>query len=255
MLQPQREIQTPVFGPYDSRRFGKSLGVNPLPAGARVCNFDCVYCECSTASWPLQWELRPPFPDPEQIRKALIEATERLGSGEIDSITIAGNGEPTLAPRLDEIVDVVTECRDRDWPQARTVILTNGTACHKPSVRAALAKLDDRVVKLDAGSSWTFDELNRPAGKLCINEIVRRISMLPDIVVQSMFVHGPVDNTGAHEVQAWAGWLEKLAPRSVQLYSLDRMPAKSWVRPVPRAELDTIAAFVESHAGIPAHVF
>jgi wyosine [tRNA(Phe)-imidazoG37] synthetase (radical SAM superfamily) len=203
----------------------------------------------------MQWELRPQFPDPEQIRKALIEASERFESDRIDSITIAGNGEPTLVPHLDEIVEVVTECRDRDWPQARTVILTNGTSCHKASVRVALAKLDYRVVKLDAGSNWTFDELNRPAGKLCINEIVRLISMLPNIVVQSMFVHGPVDNTGVHEIQAWTGWLETLAPQSVQIYSLDRIPTKSWVRQVPRTELDTIASFLESHSGIHAQVF
>src|SRR6516162_5286334 len=220
-LQAQREIQEPVFGPYDSRRFGKSLGVNPLPAGARLCNFDCVYCECATASWPLQWELRPQFPTPEQIRTALIAASERFGAGDLDSITIAGNGEPTLSPHLDEIVDVVTECRDRDWPQARTVILTNGTTAHKPSVSSALARLDCRVVKLDAGTEWTFDELNRPSGKLCITELVRRISMLPGIVIQSMFVHGPVDNASPHEIDAWTGWLEKLAPQSVQIYSLD----------------------------------
>jgi wyosine [tRNA(Phe)-imidazoG37] synthetase (radical SAM superfamily) len=254
-LQAQREIQKPVYGPYDSRRFGKSLGVNPLPAGARLCNFDCVYCECATASWPMQWDLRPQFPGPEEIREALVEASERFGAGDIDSITIAGNGEPTLAPHLDEIIDVVTECRDRDWPQARTVILTNGTTCHKLSVRSALAKLDYRVVKLDAGTNWTFDELNRPAGKLCVSEIVRRISMLPDIVIQSMFVHGPVDNTGTHEVEAWTGWLEKLGPQSVQIYSLDRTPAKNWVRPVPLTELDAIAGFVESRAGIHAQVF
>lgn len=254
-LQAQREIQQPVFGPFDSRRFGKSLGVNPLPAGARLCNFDCVYCECATAAWPLQWELRPQFPTPEQIRQELIAASGRFGADDLDSITIAGNGEPTLAPQLDEIIDIVTECRDRDWPQAKTVILTNGTTAHKPSVRSALAKLDYRVVKLDAGTNWTFDELNRPSGKLSVSEIVRRISMLPDIVIQSMFVHGPVDNTGAHEIAAWSGWLEKLAPLSVQIYSLDRMPAKSWVRQVPRGELDAIATYVESHAGIRAEVF
>jgi wyosine [tRNA(Phe)-imidazoG37] synthetase (radical SAM superfamily) len=124
-LLVQREIQEPVFGPYDSRRFGRSLGVNPLPAGARLCNFDCVYCECATASWPFQWELRPQFPTAEEIRNALIAASERFGADDLDSITIAGNGEPTLAPHLDEIVDAVTECRDRDWPQARTVILTS----------------------------------------------------------------------------------------------------------------------------------
>ena len=254
-LQAQRDIQEPVFGPYNSRRFGKSLGVNPLPAGARLCNFDCIYCECATANWPLQWELRPQFPTAKQIRDGLIAASEAFGAIDIDSITIAGNGEPTLAPHLDEIVDVVTACRDRDWPQAKTVILTNGTTAHKPSVRAGLAKLDYRIVKLDAGTNWTFDELNRPGGKLSMNDVIRSISALPDIVIQSMFVHGPIDNTGPREIEAWSSWLQKLAPQAVQIYSLDRMPAKSWVRSVPRSELDTIAAYVEARTGIRVDVF
>jgi wyosine [tRNA(Phe)-imidazoG37] synthetase (radical SAM superfamily) len=255
ILQAQRAIQEPVFGPYDSRRFGRSLGVNPLPAGARLCNFDCIYCECATANWPLQWELRPQFPTANQIRDGLIAASEALGIGDIDSITIAGNGEPTLAPHLREIVDVVTSCRDRDWPHAQTVVLTNGTTAHKPSVRAALAKLDCRVVKLDAGTNWIFDELNRPGGKLCMNEVVRSISMLPDIVIQSMFVHGPIDNTGPREIKAWSNWLQKLEPQAVQIYSLDRMPAKSWVRSASRSELDTIAAYVEARTGIRVNVY
>jgi len=254
-LQDQRNIQEVVFGPYESRRFGKSLGVNPLPPGARLCNLDCVYCECATAAWPLQWELRPQFPSPEQIQDALAEAAETFGPAELDSITIAGNGEPTLAPQLDEIVDIVTEARDRDWPQARTVILTNGTTCHKRSVRSALARLDLRVVKLDAGTTWTFDELNRPTGKLSVSELVRGMSMVPEITVQSMFVHGPVDNTGRQHIEAWTGLLERLAPVSVQIYSLDRAPAKDWVREVPRGELQAIAAYVESMTGIHAQVF
>src|SRR5437870_3491469 len=106
-LEEARIVQEPVFGPYDSRRLGKSLGVNPLPAGARLCNFDCVYCECATASWPLQWELRPQFPTPDQVRDALASAAARFAPDELDAITISGNGEPTLAPDLDAIVDVV----------------------------------------------------------------------------------------------------------------------------------------------------
>src|ERR1051326_5245857 len=125
-LEPARLIQDPVFGPCDSRRFGKSLGVNPLPAGSRLCNFDCLYCECATGSWPSQWDLRPQFPTPEQIRAGLADAAERIASDGLDSITIAGNGEPTLAPELNAIVDVVTAARDRDWRQARTVLLTHG---------------------------------------------------------------------------------------------------------------------------------
>ena len=251
----QRTVQDVVFGPLDSRRFGKSVGVNLLPRGSRVCNFDCIYCECATPAWPVQWELQPPFPEPEDVRRALTAAAETLGPGEVDSITRAGNGEPTLSPHLDAIVDVVTEARDRDWPAARTVILTNGTAVHRPRVRYALAKLDQRIVKLDAGNNWILEQMNRPAGKLSSTELVRRIAMLPDIVIQSMFVHGPVDNTRPEHLEVWTECLKRINPAGVQIYSLDRIPAMPWVRQVERPELESIARYVESAAGIPTHVY
>jgi len=254
-LEPARIVQDPVFGPCDSRRFGKSLGVNPLPSGSRVCNFDCIYCECATGAWPAQWDLRPEFPTAEQIRQALASAADRIAPDELDSITIAGNGEPALAPELDAIVDVVTEARDRDWPRARTVILTNGTMCHKKTVRKAVAKLDQRIVKLDAGTNWMLEQINRPTGRLSIVELLRRISMMPEIIIQSMFVHGPVDNAGPHDVQEWCRWLAQLAPLSIQIYSLARTPAKTWVRPVRRGELDAISAYVQSIVGIETNVY
>src|SRR5262245_34639898 len=254
-LQTQRIVQEVVFGPVDSRRFGRSLGVNPLPRGSRLCNFDCIYCECATSSWPIQFELQPQFPEAEDVRRALAAAAGRLERGDIDAITIAGNGEPTLSPHLDEIIDVVTEARDRDWPWARTVILTNGTTCQRPAIRSALAKLDERVVKLDAGTNWILDQMNRAAGKLSSSELVRRIATLPQVVIQSMFVHGPVDNTRHEHIQAWIECLDLIKPLSVQIYSLDRMPAMPWVRQVPRPELEAIARSLESSIGIPAHVY
>jgi wyosine [tRNA(Phe)-imidazoG37] synthetase (radical SAM superfamily) len=244
-----------VLGPVDSRRFGRSLGVNPLPAGSRFCNFDCVYCECATSSWPLQFELKPQFPEPDDIRRALAAAADACQPGDFDAITIAGNGEPTLSPHLGEIVDVVTEARDRDWPWARTVILTNGTTCHRPAVRAALAKLDERVVKLDAGTGWILDQMNRPSGRLSISELLHRIAMLPEIVIQSMFIHGPVDNTRPEHVEVWTESLARLKPLGVQIYSLDRIPAKPWARQVPPAELQSIARYAESRVCIPVHVY
>ena len=254
-LQAQRDIQDVVFGPYDSRRFGRSLGVNPLPKGSRLCNFDCIYCECASGAWPLEWNLRPQFPTPEDVGEALRAAARAFTPDDLDAITITGNGEPTLSPHLDAIVDIVNSARDRDWPQARTVILSNGTMCYKPTVSAALAKLDERVIKLDAGSNWILEQINRPAKKLCMTELLRRISMMPDIVIQSMFVHGPIDNTGPKEIETWTGWLARLKPTAVQIYSLDRMPAKSWVRKVARDKLQWIAEYVASTTGIPAHVF
>ena len=35
-----------VFGPIFSRRLGSSLGINLLPREGKLCNFDCIYCEC-----------------------------------------------------------------------------------------------------------------------------------------------------------------------------------------------------------------
>jgi wyosine [tRNA(Phe)-imidazoG37] synthetase (radical SAM superfamily) len=255
LTEIQYDRLSPVFGPVDSRRFGRSLGVNPLPAGSRICNLDCIYCECATPSWPLEFELKPQFPEPGEIRRALAAAAETLEPGDVDTITIAGNGEPTLSPHLDEIVDVVTEARDRDWPWARTVVLTNGTTCHRPAVRAALAKLDERAVKLDAGTDWILDQMNRPSGRLSLSELLHRIAMLPDIVIQSMFVHGPVDNTGTEHVEMWADCLKRLKPLSAQIYSLDRVPAKPWVRKAAVAELETIARYAAARAGIPVHVY
>jgi len=254
-VQAHNDMQQFVFGPYDSRRFGRSLVVNPLPTGSRICNFDCVYCSCATGSWPLAWELRPQFPSAESIHAALLAAANTSAPDDLDSITIAGNGEPSLSPHLNEIVDVVNAARDRDWPQARTIILSNGSMCHKQGVRAAFAKVDERVIKLDAGSNWILDQMNRPVSKLSLTELLRRISMMPEITIQSMFVQGPVDNTGAKEIEAWTGWLAQLRPASVHIYSLDRRPAMKWVREVHRNELESIAKYVESMTAIPAQVF
>jgi len=97
--------------------------------------------------------------------------------------------------------------------------------------------------------------MNRAAGKLAISELVQRVAALPDVVIQSMFVHGPVDNTQPEHVEAWIERLERIKPLGVQIYSLDRIPAMRWVRQVSRLELEAIARSVESHTFIPAHVY
>lgn len=254
-LQPSRNIQEIVFGPYSSRRFGMSLGVNPLCNGARLCNFDCIYCECSAAPWSPAWELRPRLPGGDDVRRLLAQAAERFRPDDLDAVTICGNGEPTLNPNLEAIADAVVEARDFYWPQARTVILTNGSMCHRPRVCKAVAKLDERVVKLDAGTNWMLDQLHRPAEYLSINDLVWRISVMPEIIIQSMFVEGPVDNTRPEHVRQWIDKLRQLRPLSVQIYSLDRQPAESWVRPVRRERLNEIASQVETAMQIPVHVY
>jgi wyosine [tRNA(Phe)-imidazoG37] synthetase (radical SAM superfamily) len=254
MLKPTRKPIDPVFGPFDSRRLGRSLGINPLPEGPKRCTFECVYCECGEDVHAASSGDRMEFPTMEQIRSALSRAAETFPcdkSDALDSLTIAGNGEPTLFPDIGELVDAVVDARDCHWPTARTVILTNGTLLHRPDVRRALARLDKRILKLDAGTDRMMDQLNRPTAKLTVDSLVKRLEMVDDIAIQSMFVKGTVDNTSDDQLEQWMGWIQRIMPVEVQIYSIDRLPAVP-LEPVAGPELERIARHVRDVCGVSA---
>ena len=115
-----------VFGPIFSRRLGSSLGVNILPSKGKLCNFDCIYCECG---WNADGRGDSSFPAFEAVKAALeakIAELSREGV-KVDSITFSGNGEPTLHPEFPAIADVVIELRDKFFPQAKVSVLSNAT--------------------------------------------------------------------------------------------------------------------------------
>ena len=102
-----------IFGPIKSRRLGISLGVNLLPTDKKICNFNCIYCECG---WTDQVDdVRNTFCDRKVVYKFLDEKLQQLSSKNslLDSITFAGNGEPTLHPEFLGIVDDVIELRNK----------------------------------------------------------------------------------------------------------------------------------------------
>ena len=109
--------ESTVFGPIFSRRLGSSLGINLLPEKGKICNFDCVYCECG---WNRDGLGDTRLPSADDVRKALsakLEACREAGTP-IDSITFSGDGEPTLNPDFPEIIDLTLELRDRYYPSA-----------------------------------------------------------------------------------------------------------------------------------------
>ena len=115
-----------VFGPIFSRRLGSSLGINLLPEEGKLCNFDCVYCECG---WNRDGRGDIRIPSAEDLRKALELKLEECKASRIgiDSITFSGDGEPTLNPQFPEMVDVTIELRDRYYPKSVISVLTNAT--------------------------------------------------------------------------------------------------------------------------------
>jgi wyosine [tRNA(Phe)-imidazoG37] synthetase (radical SAM superfamily) len=242
-----------VYGPVRSRRLGISLGVNVLPDGAKVCTFNCAYCQYGWTHAPKEARALTGWPEPVRIAEAVETA---LGcTARVDRITLAGNGEPTLHPRFGEIVERLRDVRARVAPKARLAVLSNASTAAEPLVAAALVRLDDCHMKLDAGDAATLKAVNGVA--VDPEATVEALSQLGGVTLQALFVRDPegrVDNTTARALAAWLGAVRRVRPVGVQLYSLDRTPALPRLEVVPRPELAAIAARVEA-MGIPARVF
>ncbi len=237
-----------VFGPVKSRRLGHSLGINLLPENAKVCNFNCVYCECGWTD-----------PKGEKLPK-FEEIIRRMESGfkdcvenniPVDAITFAGNGEPTLHPKFSEIVDHTIRLRDRYLPNARIVVLTNAGLLHKPAVRDALVNVDMALLKLDSGVEETVKIINQPAPGFNFQQYIENIKQFPGRkIIQTMFLNyeyegGLIDNTIEEEMIAWLKALKYINPELVMIYSVARDTPDAGVKSVSREKLMQIAERVK----------
>ena len=216
-----------IIGPIHSRRLGISLGVNLLPKDAKICSFDCIYCECG---WNKDHK-GGHFPDADAVMEELeAKLKEEVAEGRnIDVITFAGNGEPTLHPRFAEVIDRTIELRDQYYPQARVSVLSNATRMTDPKVHAALLKVDNNILKIDGAFDQTIHLIDQPTDK---NYSVRQVvdgmkSFQGQLIVQTMFVRGMhdgkvIDNTTPEEVNAWCDLMREIKPHQIMVYSLDR---------------------------------
>lgn len=250
-------LQTRIaYGPIASRRLGRSLGVNVLPDGRKVCNFNCPYCQYGWTPPMLQWtagRARLAWPPARAIVDAVDAALRE--DARVDRITLAGNGEPTLHPDFPEIVDGLRSVRDGRSPRARLAILSNASTCAEPAVAAALARIDECYMKLDAGDVIRHRRMNGSA--VSIGLVISGLEALRDVTLQSLFTRDPsgrIDNTTAEAIENWLAAVRQVAPQAVHVYTIDRDPAWPRLERVPRVELEAIAARVQRE-GIPAYVF
>lgn len=251
LLRPQSGI---IYGPVRSRRLGRSLGVNILPAGRKVCDFDCRYCQYGwTDRAFLKAMTVADYPAVPEVLDA-VAATLRTLPEPPHYITFSGNGEPTLHPRFGEIVDGVKEARDRFAPGARTAILSNSSRVALPVIREALGRLDVRIMKLDAGSEACFRRYNRPVDGLTLETVVEGLKALPDVTLQTLFTGGLEGNLGDAEIEAWLGRVASIRPRRAQLYTLDREAPDRDLLPATAEQLEEVRARVAA-LGIEAEVF
>jgi len=248
-----------VYGPLLSRRLGRSLGVNLLGFGEKVCSFNCRYCQCGWTMHPTMeiGERVVDLPSVENVASALESKLQQLRREKvpIDAITFSGNGEPTLHPELGVIVKAASALRDRYAPGSKLALLSNSSTVHRPEVRAALEVVDLKLMKLDAGGETLMRRINLPARGFDFARMVNGLAQLDGVLLQSMFVWGRVENTDPFAIRDWAGRVAEIRPLGVQVYTIDRIPADQDLRPVPWAVLVSIAGYARRIADVPIDVY
>lgn len=218
-----------VFGPIFSRRLGASLGVNLLPKKGKLCNFDCVYCECG---WNKDGRSDGKFPRLLEIEKALEEKMSKAvaeGVG-VDSITFSGNGEPTIHPDFAQVIDVTLRLRDRYFPDAKVSVLSNATMIGRKDVAEALMRVDNPILKIDASSDELVRQINKPAGPYSLADVIDNLRKFDGrFILQTMFLRSPDFDTASEKaLAAWMDIVRDLKPREVMVYTIDReTPDKS----------------------------
>jgi len=248
-----------VYGPVRSRRLGHSLGINVLPRHSKVCTFNCTYCQYGWTKTPVRGpaEVVEPWPAPASVARAVSLRLQRLiANGEaVDRLTLAGNGEPTLHPQFADVVAELRAVRDKLAPKLPLAVLSNAATLDLPQVVRALNALDERYMKLDAGDATILRRVN--AAMVPFERIVSGLKTLKNVVIQSMFVRdrlGRIDNASDIAVATWIGTLQTIAPRAVQIYSIDRAPAWPYLQAIPAARLEEIARRARA-AGLKAEAY
>lgn len=212
-----------VFGPIYSRRLGQSLGINLLPREGKLCNFDCIYCECG---WNRDGLSDRNIPSLSEVRDALADNLERCSREgvKIDSITFSGDGEPTLHPDFPAIVDVTLSLRDRFFPEARVSVLSNATRISRPSVFEALRKVDAAILKIDAPTDSLASRINRPQGEYSVRDVVESLKRFEGrFVLQTMFLKSPdFDSSSGEVLSGWMDIVREVSPREIMVYTIAR---------------------------------
>lgn len=233
-----------VYGPIHSRRLGISLGINVMPTLQKLCSFNCIYCECGLNE---PWQERPQLPTADEVSKAL----DSVRAENIDVITFSGNGEPTMHPDFEAIIQTVRDWRNVRYPNAQICVLSNATQLGRKDVVRGLMMADKRILKLDSAIDETMHAIDQPERKsLTVDEIMNGLRQFDgNFTLQTCFLRGTVeercvDNTTEAEISAWIEAVKTLHPAEVMIYVIDRKTPYDTLEKIGRDEMERIADHV-----------
>lgn len=264
-----------VYPVVSRRSSGLSIGVNLNPD--RICNFDCIYCQIDRRS-----ESETRFVEMERLLAELDEMLSSVAAGTIwqderfasvpehlrrcNDIAFSGEGEPTTFKNFAEIVAQVAALKSsHGLDGVKLVLITNASMLHREHVRQALEILDrnngEIWAKLDAGTDAYYQMIERtkvPFQRILDN--ITHTAQIRPIVIQSIFMRVQGEPPAPEEIDAYIGRLKDVLSadgkiRLVQVYTVARRPAESYVEPLSNAEVDAIADRVRRETGLPTAAF
>ena len=261
-----------VYPVLSRRSNGVSLGVNLNPD--KVCNFDCIYCQVDRTT---RSETR--FIEMDQLLAELRTTLDFITSGDffgdgpfkdippelkrLNDIAFSGDGEPTTYKNFDEIISTCASFKQElELDDVKMVLITNASMFHRDHVKAGLQILDENQgeiwAKLEAGTEAYFQTIDRTSFKL--QEIVDNIAAAArrrSVVIQSLFMNVNGVAPSNEELLAFCSRLSEIVTAGgaidhVQIYTVARPPAESFVTALSNLEVDQIVTLVKEQTGITA---
>ena len=261
-----------VYPVLSRRSNGVSLGVNLNPD--KVCNFDCIYCQVDRTT---RSETR--FVEMDQLLAELRTTLDFITSGDffgdgpfkdippelkrLNDIAFSGDGEPTTYKNFDEIISTCASLKQElELDDVKMVLITNASMFHRDHVKAGLQILDENQgeiwAKLEAGTEAYFQIIDRTSFKL--QEIVDNIAAAAQrrsVVIQSLFMNVNGVAPSNEELLAFCSRLSEIVAAGgaidhVQIYTVARPPAESFVTALSNSEVDQIVTLVKEQTGITA---
>ena len=235
-----------LFGPVNSRRLGRSLGIDLFRE--KICNLNCVYCEVGPTNVPVNRRGRY-----SPTREILAEITEfcaaphRLAA--VDVLTVTAKGEPTLHLDLGVILRHIKSLTDKP-----VAVLTNGTTLADDEVREALQLADIVVPSLDAVRAESFSKVDRPARGLDVEAVINGLRDFSRVYQGRLWLEillvRDINDADA-DIDALLPVLTTLRLDRIQLNTVVRPPADPGARPVAEARLAEIARRLQASLAVP----
>ncbi|MEO0131753.1 MAG: radical SAM protein [candidate division WOR-3 bacterium] len=240
-----------IYGPVNSKRLGRSLGINLLSTTKKICSFNCIYCHYGPTHeltcTPDAYELPSVSNIIQEIRLAL------QSSPNIDYLTFSGNGEPMIYPFFAEVVSEIQKLRDEFCPKVPIALLSNASCLAKDLFLSSLQLINVRIFKLDTADEVLFKKINRPYPDIKLADIINgliKLSRKLPIVLQTIFMEGNVDNTTPEALEKWLTAVKEIRPQEIQIYSTDRPVAEQGIIMVSDQKLQELAIFITQRTGI-----